>query len=134
MRQRYSKMLVSLNDSLLLHSSFCVSDILIVKLRKGQVRSWILQVFFLTRNVLPFLQLIHVFVFYLHGNRNSSLGPMLKRLIKAIFYLFCICIAPSSVLYCIFILFVSFVRVLLKNMRSGIRQRVWHLSMTLTMP
>lgn len=50
---------------------------------------------------------------------------------------FCICIVPSIVFqFHLFFLFffASFVRALLKNMQSGIRQRVWHLSMTLTMP
>lgn len=86
-----------------------------------------------------FFSLIHVYVLsYLLGNRNSSFGPMLKRLIKCFFF-------PhfASVLFlqlffnficCCFFLFASFVRALLKNMQSGIRQRVWHLSMTLTMP
>lgn len=84
-----------------------------------------------------FFRLIHVYVLSsLLGNRNSSFGPMLKRLIKCFFvlilHLYCSfnCFSISFV----FFFFASFVRVLLKNMQSGIRQRVWHLSMTLTMP
>lgn len=86
-----------------------------------------------------FFSLIHVYVLsYLLGDRNWSFGPMLKRLIKCFFPSFCICIVPSIVfqfhLLLLFFFFASFVRALLKNMQSGIRQRVWHLSMTLTMP
>lgn len=86
-----------------------------------------------------FFSLIHVYVLsYLLGNRNSSFGPMLKRLIKCFFFLilhlYCSfnCFSISFVVVVFF--FASFVRALLKNMQSGIRQRVWHLSMTLTMP
>lgn len=86
-----------------------------------------------------FFRLIHVYVLSsLLGNRNSSFGPMLKRLIKCFFvlilHLYCSfnCFSISFVVVVFF--FASFVRALLKNMQSGIRQRVWHLSMTLTMP
>lgn len=57
-------------------------------------------------------------------------------LFSLILHLYCSfnCFLISFVVGFVFVFFASFVRALLKNMQSGIRQRVWHLSMTLTMP
>lgn len=59
-----------------------------------------------------------------------------KMLFSLILHLYCSfnCFLISFVVGFVFVFFASFVRALLKNMQSGIQQRVWHLSMTLTMP